>query len=192
MRDQHDVRVHKPGESAECSQCKRTVFDYWLEIPHHGEDHAVEVKVWCRGCMLEHIGIDAAEVAKVRAEDAAAAELADPLRRTTVTTCPQRIQDTGPWERKEGLDHWRQEDAERFPVDWEPRTCSFCGSLHAGDLFRLIEQDGWTVEWATGKRGYKAYVHAPEDRKTGRSMAKAYNWHLTPEQMSALDAACRA
>lgn len=184
MSDGHDVRVHEPGGSAECSQCGRTVHDRWLEIPHQNGT-LVEVKTWCRGCLLENVGCGPGEVARVRAEDAPpAAPPAEP------TTCPQRVQDAGPWERGEGLDHWRREDRERFPVDWEPRTCSFCGSLHGGDLFRLIDE-GWTAEWATGKRGYKAYVHAPKGRRTELSQAKAYNWHLTPAQMRVLDAACR-
>ncbi|HUU59538.1 MAG TPA: hypothetical protein VMZ50_08345 [Phycisphaerae bacterium] len=186
MSDRHDVRVHRPGEEAECSQCGRTVRDRWIEMPHHAAG-TVEVKVWCRGCLLESAGCGPGEVTRVRAEDAPD----EVLRRGTVTTCPQRMQGVGPWEKKEGLDSWRREDAERFPVDWEPRTCTFCGSLHAGDLLRLIGEDGWTAEWATGKRGYKAYVRAPEGRKTGLSMGKAYNWHLTEAQMRALDAACR-
>ena len=65
----HDVRVHQPGETAVCSQCGATVKDCWVEMPHH-EAGAVEVKTWCRGCLLEAVGIDAATVAKVRAEDA--------------------------------------------------------------------------------------------------------------------------
>lgn len=65
----HDVRIHHPGETAVCSQCARTVHDRWTAIPHHGEG-AVEVKVWCRGCLLEHVGIEEETVAQVREEDA--------------------------------------------------------------------------------------------------------------------------
>lgn len=186
MGEGHDVRTHRPGESAECSQCGRTVWDRWTEIPHHGEA-AVEVKTWCRGCLLEHVGIDADVVARTRAEDARPDEPAAPAG--PVTTCPQRMHQPGPWEQGEGLDHWRLDD--EFE-GWAPRTCSFCGSVRGADVFRLLGS-GWTVEWALGKTGYKAYLHVPEDRRErgGLSMAKVYGWHLTEVQMRELDAAIR-
>ncbi len=53
----HDIRVHRPGEFAVCTQCGKTVEDRWLEIPHHGEGE-VEIKVWCRECLLEACGIE--------------------------------------------------------------------------------------------------------------------------------------
>lgn len=52
----HDIRVYRPGESAVCTQCGKTVEDRWLEIPHHEE--TVTIKVWCRECLLEACGID--------------------------------------------------------------------------------------------------------------------------------------
>lgn len=67
----HDVRVHRPGEAAVCSQCGATVKDRWLEIPHQEKD-SFEIKTWCRGCLLENVGCPE-EAARCRKEDAACA-----------------------------------------------------------------------------------------------------------------------
>lgn len=67
----HDIRVYRPGATATCTQCGGTVKDRWLEIPHV-DGHLVETKMWCRGCLLEHVGCPK-EAARCRKEDAACA-----------------------------------------------------------------------------------------------------------------------
>ena len=72
MSEDHDIRVHQPGESAVCTQCGKTVQDRWLEIPHH-EVGTVEVRVWCRECLLTACGIDP-ETGESLPEDVASSE----------------------------------------------------------------------------------------------------------------------
>lgn len=99
--------------------------------------------------------------------------------------CPRRMGEMGPWEYKEGLDHWTrgrwaatqaEADAEVAEfmascnghgsignVLWcypgeQPRTCSFCGCVHPDDAVALIRA-GWTCEATT--KGYKRYLEPP-------------------------------
>lgn len=100
------------------------------------------------------------------------------------TTCGRRMNDFGPWERTDNLDHWQrgrwaatveESDAEvaefmtAHPtgfigkVLWDyggeqPRTCSFCGGVHPDDAIALIEA-GWTVDCTT--KAYKRYLEPP-------------------------------
>lgn len=105
-------------------------------------------------------------------------------------TCPRRMNEMGPWEYKENLDHWitdrwttdhdaaeakRQEFRDNNPNgsisatadEWlwswgPPRTCDFCGGIHPEDAIRLV-QDGWEVG-GTGK-AYKRYLNPPGTRQ---------------------------
>ncbi len=66
----------------------------------------------------------------------------------------------------------------RWP--WAPRTCSFCGSAHPGDVRQLLAE-GWTVEH-TGK-GYKAYLRPPRDLFSPVPPVKIYSWHVSREDL---------
>lgn len=97
-------------------------------------------------------------------------------------TCPTRLSQVGPWDRALNEDTWRDDNWPRtkdageialqeylaqnpgsvasnnwFRWSWMPRVCSFCGSVHPDDFFRLIREK-WEIEWA---KGYKIYVHPP-------------------------------
>lgn len=78
-------------------------------------------------------------------------------------TCPRRMGELGPWERDEGIDHWRDDD-----------TCSFCGSLKPSKFFELVEQGA--VVGPTDK-SYKAYVSGPMVHVHGAG--KVYFQHFT-------------
>lgn len=82
-------------------------------------------------------------------------------------TCPRRMREPGPWERKEGLDEWqidRWEPRDDWPeMYWpeghpKPATCSFCGGIKPSAAILLVES-GWEVV-ATDKL-YKRYLEPP-------------------------------
>lgn len=81
-----------------------------------------------------------------------------------------------------------------------PRTCSFCGSIHPDDAFRLIEA-GWEIEIA---KSYKFYLNPPGYREhMDRCLrgefgdgyhspvppVKGYSPHFNEEQVKRLNAA---
>ena len=59
-------------------------------------------------------------------------------------TCPRRMNEWGPWEHEEGLDHWK-----------DNRTCSFCGGLQPRLVLDLIKE-GQTV--TPTDKNYKGYI----------------------------------
>ena len=93
-------------------------------------------------------------------------------------------------DREPGKDHW-----DRFKSNGD-RVCSFCGSLHPEDLFRLVKaaaeapEDvpyGTVVEVERSDKAYKIYVHQPGVRNAHEGGIKFYTQHLrgltiTPEQ----------
>lgn len=116
-------------------------------------------------------------------------ELPEPM------TCGRRMMEFGPWERKEGLDRWQ-----KFKSNGD-RVCSFCGSLHPEDFFRLVGvaaaapatghlREHVSIEPST--KSYKIYVHQPGVRNGHEGGMKFYTHHLprdgesrilvTPEQ----------
>jgi len=60
-------------------------------------------------------------------------------------TCPRRMHDFGPWDRKPFQDEWRDDD-----------TCSFCGSLNPVTLMRRLEAGD--VALTPTDKTYKLYV----------------------------------
>lgn len=97
-------------------------------------------------------------------------------------------------------DHWRSGDHwDYFPWHWNPRTCSYCGSLNPDDAMRLL-REGWREEKATGKQ-YKAYFYPPADTEALRRgmshegpdkppsapLPKLYVHHLSPAQREELN-----
>lgn len=88
-------------------------------------------------------------------------------------TCPRRMDDYGPWERKENLDYW---DIEKNG----DRTCSFCGSLHPSDFEKCIElclSDVEKCQIDPSYKGYKIYVRRPEIHNAGDGGIKFYTQH---------------
>lgn len=85
-------------------------------------------------------------------------------------------QDTG-----EGKDHW-----DKFKrID--NRVCSFCGSLHPDDFFRLVREAAETsintpysesVNIERSDKGYKIYVHQPGVRNAHEGGIKFYMQHF--------------
>lgn len=81
----------------------------------------------------------------------------------------------------EGQDHW---DRHKSNGD---RVCSFCGSLHPEDFFRLVHEAATAPEDAPrntvpsiepSDKGYKAYVHQPGVRNAMEGGIKFYTQHL--------------
>jgi hypothetical protein len=88
-------------------------------------------------------------------------------------TCGRRMNDFGPWPKLELLDHWNiQPNGDR--------TCSFCGSLHHDDFYRLVVAslaDDSTIRIEVSDKRYKIYVHRPEIRNAAEGGIKFYKHH---------------
>ena len=78
-------------------------------------------------------------------------------------TCPRRLEEFGPWEHEEGLDHWRDD-----------HTCSFCGSLDSDLVMERIEAG---EEITPTDKDYKIYIGEHN---------KAYFQHFSKEQRTRL------
>lgn len=113
-------------------------------------------------------------------------------------TCPSRMNQPGPWERVEGLDHWENnrwlddhDKAEALRKEWRdnnppgscsevmnewvwptpvPRTCSFCGGVHPDDALMLIS-NGWEVEPTS--KGHKRYLAPPGSQLAHQRLIEA-------------------
>lgn len=133
----------------------------------------------------------------------------DPTMRQT---CPSRMGQMGPWERKENLDFWETHrwgpyysaGTMKWPDGFaKPRTCSFCGSVHPEDAIKLLEA-GWEAEHA---KSYKRYLNPPGSQAHTEAVisrirerndtfiepqhvspvppAKLYTWHFTNDELIA-------
>lgn len=86
----------------------------------------------------------------------------DPPAERRRQTCPRRMTDWGPWDRREGLDWWEERR--------NGASCSFCGSLHP-DVFMDRLREGWVL--VPTDKTYKAYIGRPasaEDRERARQV----------------------
>jgi hypothetical protein len=119
--------------------------------------------------------------------------------------CPRR-KEAGPW-RQVPDDFWRDnrwQKEEGWEIDFIPRSCSFCGSIHPEDAIILLNM-GWEVELTTKR--YKRYLHpsgfkkrmeevltaikegkeVDEDKPEGywepSPVVKLYTMHFSKEQM---------
>lgn len=81
-------------------------------------------------------------------------------------TCPRRMREMGPWERREDLDTW---------LPGEVTRCSFCGSM-APDEFMEAVRAGREV--GPTDKTYKAYLRTDNPG----SMVKFYYMHLSSDQ----------
>ncbi len=70
---------------------------------------------------------------------------------TTKHTCPRRLNEFGPWERKEGLDEYTGGRG----LAGQPRGCSFCGSLPPDDFLAMVKAG---AEIGPTDKSYKLYV----------------------------------
>ena len=90
-------------------------------------------------------------------------------------SCPSRMNQVGPWERKEGLDTWEAVGSDRI--------CSFCGSLHPAELEVILDRciEVGDVEVSHSTKGYKVYIRRPEIENASEGAVKYYIWHALPE-----------
>lgn len=87
-------------------------------------------------------------------------------------TCPRRINELGPWEKKENVDYWRMIGSDK--------VCSFCGSLHPDRVIELIKKNGiQIVERST--KSYKWYIHQENVPNAMYGGIKYYRFHDTDE-----------
>lgn len=80
--------------------------------------------------------------------------------------CPRR-REGGPW-RLDDRDRWvetRWKGEGDWRLEWFPRSCSFCGSIHPDDAFRLLEE-GWEV--GATRKPYKVYLEPPGTGEASR------------------------
>ena len=97
--------------------------------------------------------------------------------------CPRRGE--SPFGRKDGPfpgpDRW-----EKFKCNGD-RVCSYCGSLHPDDMFRLVKMSaqasedanyGAVVEIEPSDKNYKVYVNQPGVRNASEGGIKFYMMHL--------------
>lgn len=89
-----------------------------------------------------------------------------------VQTCRSRMDQFGPWERAENLDHWN--------LIGKDKCCSFCGSLHPDRVIELIKEHGFEILDPSTK-GYKWYINQPNVPNAGFGGIKYYRWHDTKE-----------
>ena len=92
-----------------------------------------------------------------------------------VQTCPDRMTNAGPWERKEGLDSWK-----KFGSD---RCCSFCGSAHPDELDVMLDLE--TTKIDVSDKRYKIYIRRPGVMNASGGAIKFYTWHLPEDPVAA-------
>lgn len=127
-------------------------------------------------------------------------------------TCPSRVAQQGAPE--EHLDEWevnrwdKTRDSIKWELDWQPRTCSYCGCIYPDDLMKLLKLK-WELEPST--KNYKVYVQSPgyyewtkyllnQTRNEGFENidwtkknpdpippVKIYTWHYNKEQLEILN-----
>jgi hypothetical protein len=97
-----------------------------------------------------------------------------PKKEGEVQTCPKRMVEWGPWERKEELDAWVKRGSDR--------VCSFCGSLHPEELLKICKQvNGLKIFLERkGSRGptQKIYVNRPDIANASEGAIKFYTIHI--------------
>jgi hypothetical protein len=95
--------------------------------------------------------------------------------------CPRRRESSLGDRNFPGPDHW-----ERHKSNGD-RVCSYCGSLHPDDLFRLVKASAeapedaeyrTVVEIEPSDKAYKIYVDQPGVRNAGEGGIKFYTSHL--------------
>jgi hypothetical protein len=89
--------------------------------------------------------------------------------------------DEVPFQITPGPDHWN-----KFKSNGD-RVCSYCGSLHPDDMFRLVKacadsdpnaSYGSVVEVDPSDKSYKVYIHQPGVRNASEGGIKFYTHHL--------------
>lgn len=92
--------------------------------------------------------------------------------------------------REVGQDHWQKHKSNG------DRVCSFCGSLHPDDFFRLVHEAaiapedadrGTVVDIETTDKSYKVYVHQPGVRNAYEGGIKFYIQHLPRKEDGSVD-----
>ena len=89
---------------------------------------------------------------------------------------------------QEGQDRWEKHKSNG------DRVCSFCGSLHPDDFFRLVHEAATApileyskmVRIEPSDKGYKVYVHQPGVRNAMEGGIKFYKQHIPHDENGAL------
>jgi len=93
-------------------------------------------------------------------------------------TCPYRMGDLEPWERKENLDRWNKRNKDK--------VCSFCGSWHPEEflafLDKVISTKAEENRIEISDKKYKIYVTRPGILNAGEGTIKFKTHHLSKEQ----------
>jgi hypothetical protein len=114
----------------------------------------------------------------------------DPPRAERVEVLPEAMTCRRRVNQEQGLDRWH-----RFKSNGD-RVCSYCGSLHPDDFFRLVHAAATAGEDATYRdvvsiepsdKSYKIYVHQPNVRNAMEGGLKFYKQHLARNQDGSLD-----
>ena len=125
-----------------------------------GPRSAPDGRVEALETMLAKWGNDSIRHTLGAVRDAGRRTLAPKSDGEAMEPCPRR-RESGAYQSDE-VDRWatnRWKGGGDWRLEWFPRSCSFCGSVHPDDAMRLIEE-GWEPEVASGKR-YKIYLHPP-------------------------------
>ena len=112
-------------------------------------------------------------------------------------TCGRRKYDqfAPGWPAHHGHDQDNQDHWERHKSNGD-RVCSFCGSLHPEDFFRLVHEAatapedakyGSVVAIETTDKKYKVYVHQPGVRNAMEGGIKFYMQHLPRKEDGSID-----
>lgn len=102
-------------------------------------------------------------------------------------TCPKRMVEWGPWERKEELDAWVKRG--------DDRVCSFCGSIHPQELLKICKQvNGLNIFLERkGSQGpiQKIYIFRDDVANASEGAIKFYTIHLYSFPKEQLETATR-
>ena len=90
------------------------------------------------------------------------------------------------WRKKFGLRTNWMYGGTRWKWNEQPRTCSYCGSVHPKDAVDLIMK-GWRIEPTT--KNYKFYLEPPHGDPSPIPPVKLYGWHLDPEKVKVINQA---
>lgn len=92
-------------------------------------------------------------------------------------TCGRRMNEFGPQERKENIDHWKV-------LPNGDKICSYCGSLHPMSVIEIIKKHGFGVIERSDK-SYKWYITRREVGNAMEGGIKYYRQHDTEEFIDA-------
>jgi hypothetical protein len=94
----------------------------------------------------------------------------------TPHSCPKRMLEPGPWERKDGLDDWEIRKEGGY------RACTFCGSIHPEDLVKFCDKVDGLENYITRKGSIgpvaKLNLHDKSIKNATEGPIKFYTTHF--------------